>query len=215
MNLLLPLILTVASECLPDTRCIENRKCEFGSEEAYDYVRNQLFTVAGCSHSCIGECDCSCNTSGVIYQDLIADSPLYCKGTDNLCDNAIYKRAINFATSSWPCEQVFAQAQRSLIQLCGKTNGICSSGQCSDPICTDQVAPTCEQTDGTSEIAQWIVSFILILGITLYGWGQEAIMEFLMTEEYKTNSKKDDDYTRDNDNDDDDNIKTGSIYKFL
>lgn len=141
--------------------------CGCRSLEAYDSIRRELLVAAGCPLTCIDACSCPlCNTSGPIFSELKKASPRYCGAIE--CTNPLLRRAANFNAENRPSEAVFEQALSSWRQLCGRANGVCNNGTCSEAYCTDSVDAPCEQTSGPSIQSQWLLSFYIVLSISLY-----------------------------------------------
>ena len=123
--------------------------------------------AAGCPLTCMDACSCPlCNTSGPIFSELKKTSPRYCGVS--VCINPLLRRAANFNAENRPSEAVFEQALSSWRQLCGRANGVCNNGTCSEAYCTDSVDAPCEQTSGPSIQSQWLLSFYIVLSISLY-----------------------------------------------
>lgn len=121
------------------------------SLKAFEAIRGRLFSLAGCSPACIDACECTCNTSGAIYDALIQSQPLYCE-YNTICTDPMIRKAMNYDASSHVCDTTFGIALLSVYQLCGATNGDCRNGQCVDENCITTVDPACRQVTGVSTV---------------------------------------------------------------
>lgn len=164
--------------CSPDTTCNDNRVCEFGSLESYDVVRDYVFAVSGCSTSCINECTCVCNTSGIVFDELNQlPYPPYCSRSE-ICNNALVQRAMNYDTGGYACEAVFAIAMRSIYQLCAQIDNTCADGACSNPLCSSSKAPVCEQATGVPLEIQLLIVLYVIASLAAWQLSMSATVYF-------------------------------------
>jgi hypothetical protein len=85
-----------AQSCYPDSTCNAHRIDAFGSLAAYDVARRVLFNASGCSLSCIDECTCVCNATGLVHAELTAlPHPPYCERSE-VCRNKIIQHMMNY-----------------------------------------------------------------------------------------------------------------------
>lgn len=147
------------------------------SLDAYDTVLIRVLDYAGCSRACIGQCDCTCNQSGAVWEALTSDPVPYC--TADVCKDPSVVRMMNFPATEFECDSVLAIALRSIYQLCGKTNGVCRNGACTDESCIRTVDNACIQQRGVGRVPFLLISGLAVGGtiLFLWGWSDLAIKE--------------------------------------
>lgn len=178
------------SACDPDTRCLNNRACTFGSQEAYNKVATHLFEITGCSN-CKADCTetCTCATLSSQVQTAISQSNI--SNSDNWCNNPICKQdltlhALQYVTYNYPCETSFALAQKQVIKLCGTISGTCCNGKCTQHWEIDQPEPRCETYTGHDALTRWLFSIYVIVIVVLWQWSTEMDIDTAIQQNLKT-----------------------------
>lgn len=174
--------------CDPDSRCLNNRACTFGSQQAYNKVADHLFQITGCANcklDCSGSCVCAVSASQVelAIQDSNT-SGLWCNSP--LCTHDLTRHALQFVTYNYPCETAFAMAQEQVINLCGTISGQCCNGKCTKHWEIDQPEPRCETYTGHDALVRWLFSAYVIIIVVLWQWSTEMDIDTAIQQNLKT-----------------------------
>ena len=183
--------------CPADDNCKNNRACELGcvrppspalvwpilrlpfchnthrSLEAFDAVMLRVIEYAGCSPACIGQCDCVCNQSGVVWEALTSDPVPYC--TAPVCSDPGVVRMMSYPASEFSCDAVLAIALVPIYQLCAKTGSICRNGACTAEDCIRSVDNACLQQKGVGETPSYVISALAGTTTILFMWAWTAM----------------------------------------
>lgn len=157
--------------CTPDDGCERNRRCAFGSDTNYEIARKELFKATGRSENCFDRCICAYNPHNIVNQTLEKakkNSSIY--SNNEICNNPVILAAMYYHTSGFTCENVFREAQRQVIQLCGKQNGASCQGQCTEQYQIDTPTPMCEQQTGISDQTTYAIFAYVLFGCILWSW---------------------------------------------
>lgn len=156
------------AECAPTNQCLENRECFFTLEN-YDIVKNTLFSVTHFPESCKNSCSCT----ETLYNSSPVNTDIIGKDYNSpICQKGAIQQALYFSAVGYPCEQTFIQAQKHIVELCGKRNGQpclnatipCEWYQIDKPI------PFCEQRKGVGDNEMYIIGAYIFVSATLWSW---------------------------------------------
>ena len=149
----------------PSANCLSHRKCAFGTLENYEDALKTTSKLTGCDN-CINDCGaCTCDTNNSTVQNLIDDEH-FCD--NNICNKTSVTLMMNYLIDNYnDCEQEVSRIQPLLIQLCGKTNGICCKGKCDQSYQITVPPSMCDQVAGIKGPTRWILTAYTILAITL------------------------------------------------
>ena len=133
----------------------------------------RVIEYAGCSPACIGQCDCVCNQSGVVWEALTSDPVPYC--TAPVCSDPGVVRMMSYPASEFSCDAVLAIALVPIYQLCAKTGGICRNGACAAEDCIRSVDNACLQQKGVGETPSYVISALAGTTTILFMWAWTAM----------------------------------------
>lgn len=148
----------------PQTDALQHRSCAFGN--SYDTFLSETAKITGCTQ-CIGECGaCVCDlNASVVYDDI--QQKIFC-GASQYCKLTSVHLIMNFRTNGFQSEIEIERIQPFLIRLCGKVNGQCCNGNCTEDYQISRPSAMCNQVDTSDPLLQYIVTVYIIVVIFLY-----------------------------------------------